>query len=173
MSSHLLRRWLPLAGVLVLFGTPAGVRSEAPQLPRVAKVERQPLAAQVQRVVEALDLLGAPLPAADRKALQSAIDLADDARAVDAIQAVLDTHCLAGVRVADGKVTTQGGPARPELAEQGWRIFLVKVENPGGLHDVELRAESPNALPLYRQSSGKADPRVTSVGEVPRRFLDL
>ena len=34
-------------------------------------------------------------------------------------------------------------------------------------------ATSPNALPLYQRSSGRPDPKVTSVGEVANRFLDL
>jgi hypothetical protein len=39
--------------------------------------------------------------------------------------------------------------------------------------DRELRAESPNALPMFKQSSGRPDPQVMSTGEVKNRFLDL
>jgi hypothetical protein len=149
----------------------------AGELPRVDKVDRQPLEAQVKRLILALDLVGAPLSAADRAALQAARDEADDARAVAAFQGVLDRHCLAAVRIgADKKkpaVEALSGNARPELAEQGWRVFLVKVLNPAELDRVVLHADSPNALPLYQRSSGKPDPRVVSVGEVARRFLDL
>ncbi|HMF12027.1 MAG TPA: CehA/McbA family metallohydrolase, partial [Gemmataceae bacterium] len=36
-----------------------------------------------------------------------------------------------------------------------------------------LTASSPNALPLTKRSTGKADPQVVSVGEVGKRFLDV
>ena len=70
-------------------------------------------------------------------------------------------------------MTVRAGVAQPALAEQGWRTFLVRVENPKGIAGVELRADSPNALPLYRRSSNKPDPTVVPVGEVGKRFLDL
>ncbi len=147
-------------------------------LPRVEKVDRQPLEAQVKRVLQALDLLGAPLPAADRQALDRARKEASDARAVEALQAVLDKHCLAGVRITSGQaglaVTARGGDARPALAEQGWRVFLVKVENPGGVERVELRADSPNAVPVFRRSwGGNPAPKVEPLSAVSQRFLDL
>jgi hypothetical protein len=124
-------------------------------------------------------VLGAPLTAGERKALDDAAGDVDEARAVAAIQDVLDAHCLAGVRVRkapdSGKLALEArpGPARTRLAEQGWRVFLVKVHNEAGVDDVQLWATSPNALPLTRTSSNKADPRVEAVGEVGRRFLDL
>jgi hypothetical protein len=144
----------------------------AADLPKVTKVELQPLAAQARRVAQALEYLGAPLPEEDQKLL--ATPYSEPSRQIHVIQATLDKHCLAGVRILPGsKMETQAGPAKPELAEQGWRVFLVKVDNPTGVKDLELRADSPNALPLVQRSSGKPDPKVTSVGNVGERFLDL
>src|SRR5258708_7430966 len=68
---------------------------------------------------------------------------------------------------------TREGPAKAALAEQGWRVSLLKVYNPTGIDRVELRANSPNALPLTRRSSSRPDPKVVSVGEVGKRFLDV
>ncbi|MBY0526936.1 MAG: CehA/McbA family metallohydrolase [Gemmataceae bacterium] len=143
----------------------------AAELPKVKNVELQPLAAQAKRIVEALDLLGSPLPDADKKALASAKD-------VNAIQTVLDKHCLAGVRVpgsSDKKLSLEvaAGPAAADLAEQGWRVFLVKVHNVGSREHVELRPESPNAAPLFYRSTSKPDPTVIPIGEVGKRFLEL
>ncbi|HEV3118272.1 MAG TPA: hypothetical protein VGY58_14575, partial [Gemmataceae bacterium] len=164
-------RSLLCASVLVLV---AAVSAPAGDLPKVTKVELQPLAAQVQRLADALDFLGSPLPAADKDALTRAAADKDQANAIDSIQTTLDKHCLAGVRVTPGKeLEVEPGPARPELAEQGWRVFLVKVENLAGVNDMELRATSPNSLPLYRTSRGASAPKVVSVGEVANRFLDL
>src|SRR5262245_65270124 len=123
---------LSVALLIVLAG-----RSPATDLPQVTKVELQPLAAQVLRLVEALDYLGVPLPEADKQTLQAAGK--DKARGVQAIQTILDKHCLAGVRLqADNRLETLPGPAKPELAEQGWRVFLVKVDNTSGLANTEL-----------------------------------
>lgn len=145
--------------------------------PKAVKVERQPLQAQAKRILEALDLLGSPLPEADRKALDAAFNDKDDAKAVAIIQSVFDRHCAALVTIpkletkADLKV--EAGPAKLDLAEQGWRVFLVKVENPTGVDRLELRPDSPNAAPLFMRSTGKPDPTVISVGEVSKRFLEL
>jgi hypothetical protein len=143
-------------------------------LPVTGKVERQPLAAQAKRLVEALLHLGAPLSDAERKTLEAA-----SAKSAEAIQEVLDKHCLVGVHIERGQagqppaLRVVRGPAKAELAEQGWRVFLVKVYNPTGIDNLSLRPGSPNALPLTVRSSNRPDPKVVSVGEIGKRFLDL
>src|SRR5204863_7966739 len=89
-----------------------------------------------------------------------------------------DARGLAGVTLAadKGKKTTlkvEAGPAKAELVEQGWRLFLVKVYNKAGVKERTLAATSPNAAPLTRRSSGKPDPKVVSVAELKKRFLDV
>src|SRR5260370_33071271 len=69
------------------------------ELPKVEKVDLQPLAAQAERVADALELLGEPLPESDRKALKDAAKSDDKAKGVAAIQDILDKRCLAGVRI--------------------------------------------------------------------------
>src|SRR5438067_1105534 len=160
-----------IIAVLVL-AAPVG----AAELPVVQKVERQPLAAQALRVAEALEFLGVPLSSAEKQALQNAATDKDEAAAVRQIQAVLDRNCLAGVRITGGdkpSLVCQAGPAKPELAEQGWRVFLVKVDNPQGVKQLQLRPESPNAAQLFKGSTGSPAPKVTSMGEVKKRFLEL
>jgi hypothetical protein len=160
---------LLIAVVVIVFASSAF----AGELPKV-KVERQPLAAQARRVSEALALLGEPLTDAERQAIRDAATDADENKAVDSIQKILDKRCLAGVHIiADKKLETQAGPAKPQLAEQGWRVFLVKVHNEPGLANVELTASSPNALPMTNRSTSRPDPKVVSVGEVGKRFLEV
>ena len=126
---------------LVLFTTLAA-QAGAADLPKVHNVELQPLAAQVQRLLDALDFLGAPLPEKDTKTLREVGDAKDKNAAINAIQDVLDAHCLAGVRITSREnIETFSGPARPELAEQGWHIFLVKVHNQGEVSGLELRGK--------------------------------
>jgi hypothetical protein len=160
---------LLIAVAVVAFASPA----VADELPKV-KVERQPLAAQARRVSEALALLGEPLTDAERQTIGDAATAAEGTKAVDTIQTILDKRCLAGVHItADKKLETQAGPAKAQLAEQGWRVFLVKVHNESGIANVELTVSSPNALPMTKRSTAKADPKVVSVGEVGKRFLDM
>src|SRR5262245_8635856 len=102
--------------------------TSAAEPPKVTGLELQPLAAQARRLVQALDHIGAPLSAADKQKLQAAAD--DKSKGVETIQAVLDPHCLAAVRIdAADKISAQPGATPAKLAEQGWRVFLVKVHN--------------------------------------------
>ncbi|MFO0878068.1 MAG: CehA/McbA family metallohydrolase [Gemmataceae bacterium] len=146
-------------------------------LPLVSNVELQPLAAQAMRVVEALDRLGSPLSDEEQREIRAARTARDPAKTVRRIQEILDRRCLLGITLekkgASVAWTLKAGPATPELAEQGWRAFLVKVDNRAGVEGVRLDAVSPNAAPLTRRSTSKPDPTVISVGEVNRRFLDL
>ncbi len=143
------------------------------------RIELQPLAAQARRVADALDLLGAPLPQTDKAALLAAADEKDADRGVKAIEVALDKHCLAEVTLGPAvgsnlpPLSVRAGAVKPELAEQGWRVFLVKVRNPEGIGNAELRVDSPNGLPLTRPSGNGAAPTVVSVGEVGKRFLDV
>jgi hypothetical protein len=136
-------------------------------LPIVEDVEFQPLAAQSRRIVEALELAGSPLAASAKSKLEAATD-------VRSIQAVLDPLCLIGVDInPESRVKSAQGPASARLIQQGWRVFLVKVHNEAGV-TAELKAESPNAAPLYKRSTGSAEPKATvPAAEIPRRWLDV
>lgn len=131
-------------------------------LPIVTNVDVQPLSAQVTRVVQALDYLGAPLSRAEIKELEEAPSL-PAAKAVEKIQTVLDRHALFGVSInPEMRVKVQTGDAKPELDEHGWRVFLVKVANESGT-TAKLAATSPNAQRLFNSPSN----------EVANRWLDL
>src|SRR5262245_35924625 len=97
-------------------------------------VALQPLAQQVRRLESALTYLGQPLPPTDHEALNEAIADADEAAAVARIEAILDRHALFHVEInPESRVKVTQGAARPELVEQGTRLFLVKVRNLGGV----------------------------------------
>ena len=119
-----------------------------------AQTERQPLIAQVQRLVETLAYLGEPLSETDRERLDAAASLAEPARAIDEIQRVLDPRCLLIVRInPESRVSTERGAATARLVEQGWRAYLVKVRNEAGV-TAALSLESPQARPVYRPGTG-------------------
>jgi hypothetical protein len=152
--------------------------SAGDEAPLVQRVDRQPLAAQARRVVEALDYIGSPIDAADRDALEVALRERADAESVLALQRVLDRYCLIDVHVnPESRVKVARGPARPLLVEQGWRTFLVKVRNEAGVTAV-LRATSPQAGRVFTRGKDgfSIDPRpkqTLTARDVADRWLDL
>lgn len=135
----------------------------AQALPEVENVEYQPLAAQAQRVETALDVLGEPLKAADKAKLAEVLKGPGGKAGVAAIQKILDAYCIAGVEInPESRVKVQQGPAKAELVEQGWRAFLVKVNNQAGITAV-LAVDSPNAGQLANSPAGA----------VNRKWMDI
>ena len=68
---------------------------------------------------------------ADRRALEQISPTAEDA--ATRAQEILDRRCLFFVNInPEMRVKVAAGPAKPELVEQGWRLFLVKVQNEAG-----------------------------------------
>lgn len=131
----------------------------AADVPLVHEVEWQPFSAQVQRLSEAMESLGSPLPADVRDALGQP----ETKAGIQNIQKALDPLCLFVVSInPEMRVKVAEGPAKPELMEQGWRAFLVKVVNESGT-TAALRGESPNAKQLHGSTSA----------QVPQRWLDL
>src|SRR5262245_27136504 len=146
----------------------------AQQSAKVEQVDLQPLSAQVKRILETMDYLGEPLSPADKQSLEKAFNEPDAARARAAIQDVLDKYCLADIHInPESRVKVAQGAAKPELVEKGWRSFLVKVRNEAGV-TAELKAESPNALPVFSASKGSPRPEQTiTEREVRDRWLDI
>src|SRR4051794_40294639 len=95
-GSAMLLRCLAFALLVLPLSTAAA------ELPPVTNVELQPLAAQVKRVLDALDYVGSPLPADSRQAIEEAQKNTDKKEAAAGIQAVLDRHCLAAVNLDTG-----------------------------------------------------------------------
>jgi hypothetical protein len=144
------------------------------ELTLIKNVEAQPLAAQVERVVQALEAAGAPLTKEQRQALDEALAESDPRQTVESVQRVLDPLCLVAVHInPESRVKAMAGPAAPELMEQGWRVFLVKVHNEAGV-TAPLRVTSPNAAPLHEAWVGDPEPPQTiTTRDVRDRWLDV
>ena len=162
-----------------LFGTVFLLASIHPavrgdELPLVPDVEFQPLSAQAKRIAEALVMLGEPLDKEATAKLEKAMDSTGGAPAIRAIQEVLDRRCLIGIDInPESRVKAVQGPAAARLVQSGWSVFLVKVHNEAGV-TAELAADSPNAIPVYRVSSGRPDPRPSvRPAQVLQRWMDL
>lgn len=141
-------------------------------------VEKQPLVAATERLIEALRYVGAPLAEAEAAKLKTAMQLKDDREAVRAIQAALDPLCLAQVTInAESRVSAIEGQAPKRLMEQGWATFLVKVNNTA-LITPPLVVSSPQAERMYAQGKGTRQQPLTTdklvtPEESTRRFLDV
>lgn len=144
------------------------------ELPEVKGVELQPLVSATQRLLEALEFVGSPLPKAEEEELSQALKSTDKVEVAAAVQKILDPHCLLMVTInPESRVSVSEGPVKKELIQQGWRNFLVKVQNDAGINP-PLKVESPNSEPLHRRSSGSPSPKISiSPDEVPQRYLDV
>ncbi len=164
-------RFLLTGCMLLLTFTSRGFTNE---LDLVTEVEFQPLVSATQRLIEALDYLGSPLSEDDLSEIQNALISEDHSQGVVNIQKILDPHCLVAVNInPESRVKVKEGPVNKELMQQGWRTFLVKVHNEAGV-TAPLAAESENAAPLYKRSTGSPDPEMTvPKSDIPHRFLDI
>jgi len=129
------------------------------------EVEGQPLASNVERVIQAMAHLGAPLPADKVAALTKAIKLQDAAT----LQKILDPHVMFHVHLnPEARAKAKRGTAPATLQQSGHVPVLIKVHNESTFAG-PLRVMSPQALPIF--SRGKAG-EITSA-DVKNRFLDL
>ena len=87
---------------------------------------------------------------------------------------MLDPHCLIGINInPESRVKSAQGPAAARLVQNGWTVFLVKVQNEAGV-TAELQAISPNAAPIYTRSSNSAEPKKSiRPAEIIQRWTDV
>lgn len=156
---------------LLVVGTTALAQVE---LPETAAASRQPLEAGIERVVQALQIAGSPLPEDDLRKLAELRDNPADASVVHELQQLMDRHCLAVVNInPESRVKVAPGPIQPQLDQYGWTNFLVKVVNEAGV-TAPLECSSPQAAPMLRRSSSASKPSIDiSPAEAARRWLDI
>jgi hypothetical protein len=119
-------------------------------------VEAQPLGANIQRLVEALEYLGAPLPA------ELGADLTSARRARDAtkLQELIDPHVLLIAHInPEARVRAARGPAAADLQQAGYTPVIVKVVNESR-GTQRLRIGSPQAGPVYAGMSRLSSERM-------------
>lgn len=169
--------WLRPAIVCLVVSISFMGQAAADDVPRVADVAGQPLAANARRLLEAYDFLGHPWAGDPREAVQTAIG-AEDAVAV---QAALDPHVLLVVHInPEQRVKVTRGPGAASIVEGGFTPLLVKVINEAAVTE-KLRVGSPQAgkayggvaeLSLQRQQTTELGmDQITA--DTPRRFLTL
>ncbi len=158
--ARLLRFALALRFSLALLVLAAGFAGCAmgQNMEQTRKVALQPLAQHARQVEEALSFLGQPLLAADAQRISAALGLSDEAAAVAELERALDQYALTVVTInAESRVKVEVGPAKPELEQEGTRLFLVKVINGAGV-TAKLQVQSENSGAVYTGSNGSAEP---------------
>ena len=127
------------------------------------EIYAQSLLSHVKHLREALDLLGSPLSKQTQAALDRAMGERDQTILVKSVQQALASYCLMEVHInLESEVKAMVGAAKPELAEQGWRIFLVKVTNEAGVM-APLRVYSPQAEVLHESQRFQVSDRWLSL----------
>jgi hypothetical protein len=110
-----------------------------------AAVEAQPLDANIQRIVQALEYLGARLPAD----LRAGLTKAGRARDASKLQELLDARVLLAVHInPEARVKVARGPAPAVLQQAGYTPVLVEIVNESG-GTGRLRISSPQSGPIY------------------------
>ncbi len=150
-------------------GEPTVVLSS--DLPRVIRVDVQPLLVLTDRLREALETMGSPLSNESTAVLKSLRDEADEARITLRVQELLDPLCVASVLIEkDGKIAVTAG-ATATLDENGWSPKLIKVINRAGVQ-ARLRIDSPNARPIPHGPPDDIANRWLSISMFDGRPLD-
>src|SRR5579872_6387091 len=123
-------------------------------------VEGQPLAANADRLRQALDFIGSPLPPETQAALR------DAGRDAKKIQQALDPQVLLLVSInPESRVKVARGPAPAVLQQSGYRPVLIKVVNDSPVKGTP-HLTSPQSGP--RMSGGFGNQK----GD-PARFLQV
>jgi hypothetical protein len=137
--------------------------AHAQKLEIIDDVEGQPLGANAERLLQALEFLGTPLPASKTRAI------ADAAKTRDAkkLQELIDPHVLLAVHInPESRVKVARGSGPATLQQGGYTPILVKVVNDSTVKK-SLRINSPQAGPVYaRDDRGKTKADTS-------KFLDL
>jgi hypothetical protein len=112
---------------------------------QTAGVEGQPLAANVTRLLKALDFLGNPLSAETTNAISAAAAERDAGK----IQKILDEHVIAIVTLnPEARVKAARGPAKVALQQSGYVPLIIKVVNDSTVTKT-LNVTSPQAGPIF------------------------
>ena len=121
------RAFLTMGGFCAFLSSPMRIFAEA------GATALQPLASQTKRLITALATLGDPLSPDVMAALNAAYRNENEQEGVAAIAKALDPRVLLKVQInPESRISVSRGEAKAQLVEQGWKTFLIKVENQAG-----------------------------------------
>ena len=134
---------LPLSAFAVLLALQSSVSAD------VIEVEGQPLGANLKRLDQTLEYLGAPLEAELKAALHQAARAHDAA----ALQTLIDPYVLATIEInPELRVKAMRGAANARLQQHGFTPVLLKVHNAATVNRA-LNIDSPQSGAVYAGAS--------------------
>src|SRR3954466_4370481 len=108
---------------------PAAERLHSAELPIIPISNVQPLEANVTRVMQAMEVLGAPIPEAVARNLRAGAQHHDP----DALQFEMDSQALFVVTInPESRLKSQRGPGKAVLQQAGFTPVILKVVNESG-----------------------------------------
>ena len=141
----------------------------------------QPLLAMAQRVAEVLDRLGEPFVSAQRRAIKAMEDAGEIVNAARAALDMLQSRVLLSASITpESRVSVKRQRNVAALVQGGWRLFLVRINNPAMVPG-KLHVASPNALPVngvyppgHPQASAMGGGGLpTTRGDILQRWMEL
>ncbi|MCF6133203.1 CehA/McbA family metallohydrolase [Flavobacterium wongokense] len=138
--------------------------------------DQQPFYFHVNNLIEALEFTGTPLEAGDKKAIKTAVE--SDA-GVETIQKIIDGYVLFNIEInAESRVKVGQGNAKAVLFQNGWKTFLIKIQNKAGI-TAGLNIQSEQAKRTYDGGeriygmAGAGKGTVVTRQNINDRWLDL
>jgi len=142
----------------------------------------QSLMEQARRIIAAAQSLGEPFAADQVAAIERLADAGDFVGAIAAAHRLFDARTLLITTMSpEARVSVRQGAAPPQLAQSGWRIFLVRIDNPS-LVPGRLGVTSPQAIPNnnrypvghhHAAPEGEEDRSPMTAGDMAERWLDV
>lgn len=172
------RRTAIAAGAALLATQAVPTRAQRPALdPDFA----QSMLEQARRIIAAAARLGEPFAPGDVDAVEKLAGAGDIAGAVRTALLLFDRRTLLVATISpEARVAVTRGAAPPELAQSGWRLFLVRIDNPS-LVPGRVDVTSPQAIPGnnrypegHHHSGGETGLGTTiTPGDMAQRWLDI
>jgi len=176
---NLRRRDLAKAGAGAVVAAAIGPQLEAAT---PDPVFAQSLLVQAKRVIATAAALGEPFANTDVAMIERLEAANDLAGAVTAAHRFFDARTLLVALISpEARVSVKQGAAPPRLVEAGWRLFLVRIDNPT-LVPGRLGVTSPQAKPRnnryppghhHAAPEGEEDGSAITPGDMGQRWLDI
>jgi len=139
---------------LMFLGAQMGSSLWPAQADESSDIAIQPYFADVNRALDALAKLGAPVADSDAQRI-AALTRQGDTAALAATEKILERYTVARLTIGtDGTGRVAFGGTQRLLVEQGWRMFLVRIENRSARDDSVLFA-SETGTPGDMETDGR------------------
>ncbi len=142
----------------------------------------QSMLEQARRIIATAARLGEPFAPGDIAVIETFAAGGDTVAAVAAALTLFDRRTLLIATISpEARVSVKQGAAAPQLAQSGWRAFLVRVDNPS-LVPGKVDVTSPQGIPANNRypeghnhsgTDGGQSRTPVTMGDMVERWLDI